>query len=528
MPKHNKGLNIFQRVAMRKPKESTFNLSHDVKTSFNMGELIPTNVMDILPGDKVSINVENMLRFAPLVSPVMHKVKVQTHYFFVPNRLLWAEWDTWITGDSDVEAPYVDLPANFVVPGTIGDYLGIINDSEELLKVSPMALAAYFKIYDEYFRDQNLVDTEFIPLVAGDNSFQYRVPHQTQPLRRAWMHDYFTSCLPFAQKGEEAMIPIGDFNDVPLDFNALDGPTYAANGVTGAPIIAGSIGNWESDGPDGDLQTTPSGVPVALDVTRNHTARTSDLEATTASVTNLRRAFRLQEWLERNARGGTRYVENILSHFGVRSKDERLNRPEYIGGSRQGMTISEVLATAQTELPEGQVPIGQMAGHGISVGGGNTINYTATEHGFIMGIISVMPETAYQQGVQKMHHRFDRLDYAWPTFAHIGEQPVLGKEIYAGPGADAAYLDGTFGYIPRYSEYRYQPSRVSGDMRDTLAYWHLGRIFGTPPQLNEDFISCDPSRRIFALTDGSATIYAHIFNNVTARRKLPKYGTPMF
>lgn len=490
-----------------------------------MGELIPTSVIDVLPGDKFTIDVENMLRFAPLVSPVMHKVNVQTHYFFVPNRLLWTEWDKWITSDSDVEAPYVTMPSGLINPKEIGDYLGIFNESDATIRISPMALAAYFLIHDEFFRDQNLVDEEFIPLTAGDNTANYRLRFAEQPLKRAWMHDYFTSCLPFAQKGDEAMIPLGEFDDVPIDFQA-GGGTYLTD-FAGNAVPRSSWSSMQSIG-NGQLRTNTD-LPTDLDVSANHTARTSDLNADAASVTNLRRAFRLQEWLERNARGGTRYVESILSHFGVRSKDSRLNRPEYIGGSRQNMTISEVLSTAQTQVSEGEVPIGQLAGHGISVGGGNKFTYTASEHGFIMGIVSVTPETAYQQGIPKMHSRFDRLDYAWPSFANIGEQPVLGKEVYAGTDADEEYLDGVFGYIPRYSEYRYLSSRVSGDMRDTLAYWHLGRIFGSPPQLNEDFIQCDPSRRIFAITDPSeSTIYAHIFNNVTARRKLPKYGTPMF
>ena len=527
--KASKGFNIFQKTKLRKPKESSFNLSHDLKTSFNMGELIPTTVMDILPGDKVKISVENMLRFAPLISPVMHKVKVQTHYFFVPNRLLWKDWDKWITGDSDVEHPFITIPGNdFISPGSLGDHLGITNGSPEQVTISPLPMAAYDKIFDEYFRDQNLVEERFVPLFPGDNNQPYRLKYERNPARRAWMHDYFTSCLPFAQKGEEAMIPLGDFNDVRLDYNHLDGDTFLNRGLDGLPAANADFDFIGTDA-NGSITNDVNNNPLHIDVTQNTFAKTSELNADAASVTNLRRAFRLQEWLERNARGGTRYVENILSHFGVRSRDSRLQRPEYIGGSRQNMTISEVLSTAQTEVTGGEIPIGQMGGHGISVGGGNSFEYSATEHGFIIGIISVMPETAYQQGIQKMHLRFDPFDYAWPTFAHIGEQPVTGLELYTGPGATPEYLDGTFGYIPRYSEYRYLPSRVSGDMRDDLAFWHLGRIFNDPPQLNEEFIECNPSRRIFAVTDPTEdTIYAHIFNNITAVRKLPKYGTPMF
>lgn len=490
-----------------------------------MGQIIPTTVMECIPNGTYNLGAENMLRFAPLVSPVMHKVTVNTRYFFVPTRLLWSQWDDWIMQNIDVEAPYSTLFPGEQLTGTMGDHLGLVNNSDVNINVSPMAMAAYLKVWDEYFRDQNLQAPKFIPLTPGDNTSNYRTLLNDTPELSAWMHDYFTACLPFAQKGEEAMIPIGEFSDLDLNFNPVSGGTDAYRTTNGQTINSGAVGNWIT-GSQGTIRTGSSD-PIALDVSNNHTVPTSELTAEAASITNLRRAFRLQEWLEKNARAGTRYVEGLMAHFGARSKDARLQRPEYIGGSRQNMTISEVLSTAQTEVTGGEVPVGQMAGHGISVGGGGRSSYHATEHGYIIGVMYVRPETAYQQGIHKMHTRFDQLDYAWPTFANIGEQAVTGKELYAAAGADQAYLDSTFGYIPRYSEYRYLPSRVSGDMRDTLAYWHLGRIFSTPPQLNEDFVTCDPSRRIFAITDpNESTIYAHIFNNVTATIPLPKYGNP--
>lgn len=516
------GLNIFQRTALSKPKTSTFDLSHDVKLSFDMGRLVPTSCIDVLPGDKFNISVENMLRFAPLVSPVMHKMTVSTHYFFVPNRIIWPEWEEWITGDSDVAPPSFDL--NLVEPGTVADYLGFNNESGDSIEASPLALAAYMLIYDEYYRDQNLQIPSFIPLEPGNFNDLYSNFAQGPVFERAWQHDYFTSCLPFAQKGDEVLIPLGQFSDVDVELKTegFIGPQTvrrSSDGGLRSGILSGQLttANLQAEGQH-DANIDPNGTL---------SAKTSELEQEANSITTLRRAFRLQEWLERNARGGTRYIENILAHFGVRSKDARLNRPEYIGGSKQPMTISEVLSTAQTTIAGGENPVGQMAGHGISVGGGNKFNYTATEHGFIIGIISVCPDTAYQQGLPRMHTRFDRLDYAWPTFAHIGEQAVLGKEIYTGTGADSSYLEGTFGYIPRYSEYRYMPSRVHGLMKTELSFWQLARIFDGPPLLNSDFIKCRPSRRIFAVTDISDdTIYAHIFNNIRAVRKLPKFGTP--
>jgi hypothetical protein len=238
--------------------------------------------------------------------------------------------------------------------------------------------------------------------------------------------------------------------------------------------------------------------------------------AEAATINTLRRAFALQRWLELNARSGTRYIESILANFGVQSSDGRLNRPEYIGGSKQKMTISEVLSTAQTiDQASNDVPIGQMAGHGISVGGGNTFNYTAEEHGWIIGIINVQPKTAYSQGLPKKFSRvLDRLDYYWPSFANIGEQAILNQEVYCDNGETIQDLESTFGYIPRYAEYKYENNRVSGEMRDTLNYWHMGREFVSAPVLNDSFIWCDPTTRIFADESG-AQIFAHIFNNIT-------------
>ncbi len=522
--KKGKNLNIFQRTALSRPKTSSFDLSHDVKMSFNMGQLVPTSCMEVIPGDRFNISVENMLRFAPLISPVMHKVTVSTHYFFVPNRLIWPEWEDWITSDSDVLPPMFNL--NTVNPGDIADYLGYNNETGGNIECSPLALAAYMLIYDEYYRDQNLEEKRFIPLETGNFNPDYQSFAQGAPFRRAWEHDYFTSCLPFAQKGDDVLIPLGEFSDVNVELRGdyPENTQLVRRSIDGNLVISGVPLNV-----GGSTGEVIAGASTKVNIDPNDTllAKTSELEQEANSITTLRRAFRLQEWLERNARGGTRYIENILAHFGVRSKDSRLNRPEYIGGSKQPMVISEVLSTAQTEVTGGENPVGQMAGHGISVGGGNTFNYTATEHGFIMGIVSVMPETAYQQGLPRMHTRTDRLDYAWPTFAHIGEQAVLGKEVYTGPEADSEYLESTFGYIPRYSEYRNLPSRVHGEMKTDLSFWHMSRVFDDAPLLNSEFIQCDPTRRIFAVTDPSEdTIYAHIFNHVRAVRKLPKFGTP--
>lgn len=513
-------MNIFDSVKMAAIPQSRFDLSHDVKMSFNMGELVPTCCIEALPGDKFDLSVENMLRFAPLIAPVMHKVNVTTHYFFVPNRLLWPDWGKWITGELEVEAPYVRLdPGHQYGTGSLQDYLGYPTDAPVVnTRISPMPIAAYYLIYDEYYRDQNLIGSVFNPLVAGLNAV-YEGEFECK--QRAWMHDYFTSALPFSQKGAAVQIPLVDQGTIPVipnpDDNSLP-PVKVITQPDGGNPSTGTIQNTASD----TLADAGAG-PINFDFQGNQVV---DIQSDATDINTLRRAFRLQEWLEKNARGGTRYVESILSHFGIKSSDARLQRPEYIGGSKQNMIISEVLATAQSDNnpADATIPVGNMAGHGISVGGGNHFSYRCEEHGYIIGIINVQPMTAYQQGLHRSLTRFNRLDFAWPTFANLGEQPVLAKELYY----PTALPERTFGYVPRYAEYKYMNSRVAADFKGSLSFWHLGRIFDTEPELNEEFINCVPDTRIFAVQGADITdhIYSHIFNRISVRRKLPRYGIP--
>lgn len=501
--------NVFQSVQMSKPSSNTFNLSHDVKYSMQMGTLTPVLLQEVLPGDVFNINTETLIRFAPLVAPVMHNISVFTHYFFVPNRIVWENWEDFISPDLSKEVPPAwpilagNLPRNHssTRKGSLWDYFGLptgANDSTgNWPHVSAIPFAAYQAIYSEYYRDQNLITEVDYKLTNGSNGTNGVDLMALR--RRAWMHDYFTAALPFAQKGPAVDLPLAGEAQVYVNrASAAELTTTPTPNVNVPPLLADDV-----DILGGSLFTD-----------------LSDVSATT--INDLRTALRLQEWFEKAARGGSRYVEQLLVHWNVRSSDARLNRPEFLGGTKNPVIISEVL---QTSSSDETTPQATMAGHGISASSGKRIRYRAEEHGYIIGIQSIMPNTAYQQGIPRHFSRNSWEDYAWPTFAHLGEQEILNKEIYVNP-TDSLDED-TFGYIPRYSEYRYTPSRVAGEFRDTLAFWHLGRIFSTRPALNKTFIEANPSNRIFAVIEAdNHNLWCHSYNKVFVNRKLPKYGTP--
>jgi len=498
--------NLFNSIQLRKPKNNVFDLSHDVKLSAKMGNLTPILVQECVPGDKFNISCESLIRFAPLVSPVMHRMDVTMHYFFVPNRILWDNWEKFIVDANTSQVmPFVNYTSSFAEDQKkFLDYMGVPpnNNPADTTPINALPLAAYQCIYNEYYRDQNLVAPIDYKLADGDNTSSRFLTMR----KRAWEHDYFTAALPFAQKGAAVDIPLGTVSGEGEVFvnNASAGTT-----LDGTPYDISVDNNTASIGGVGSDQLFTSFDNVEVEPT---------------TINDLRRAFRLQEWLEKNARGGTRYIENILTHFGVKSSDARLQRPEYITGVKSPVIISEVLNTSGTE---DQLPQGNMAGHGISVASGNYGKYYCEEHGYIIGIMSVMPKTAYQQGIPKTYLKRDPLDFFWPSFANIGEQEVKVNELYA----YTTNANDTFGYVPRYAEYKYNPSRVAGDFRTTLDFWHLGRIFGSEPTLSQEFIECTPADvlRIFAVDDSNIdNLYCHVYNKIKAVRPMPKFGTPMF
>jgi len=507
--------NLFNSIQMFKPKKNVFDLSHDFKFSGDMGNLIPILVNECVPGDSYKISCDAMVRFAPMIAPIMHRVDVSMHYFFVPNRIIWKGWQDFVVSNTQNTPPYPFIsfdgnPSNQYAkflnymgiplrqPGTGG---GVSTD------INALPFAAYQCVYNEYYRDQNLISSVAYQLEDGDNNAN--IYDLATMRKRAWEHDYFTASLPFAQKGQAVGVPIGAIEgDAPVKFNI---------GSTGG----GLTGLVATDGTTQYNTAIANGNPIPGSV-GNIYAETEGLSVQPGTINDLRRAMRLQEWLEKNARGGTRYVENILMHFGVKSSDARLQRPEYITGIKSPVIISEVLNTTgeTTGLPQGN-----MAGHGIGVTSGNYGKYYCEEHGYIIGIMSVMPKTAYQQGIPRTYLKKDNLDYFWPSFANIGEQEVQNQELYAYTNT----AEDTFGYVPRYAEYKYQPSRVAGEFTSSLDFWHLGRIFATQPALNEDFVQCDPAvtKRIFAVEESADSLYCHVYNKITAVRPMPKFGTPM-
>jgi len=502
--------NIFNSIQLKKPKKNFFDLTHDVKLSANMGELTPILTLEVVPGDKIDLGCESIIRFAPMTAPVMHRMDVSMHYFFVPNRILWPNWEKFITNNGptgtgpDIVAPYLPFNGYTSSPSSkrLLDYMGLPTldvTTGTVTNISALPFAAYQCVYNEYYRDQNLIAPVDYVLEDGDNDSHFGI--LTKLRNRAWEHDYFTASLPFAQKGAAVDIPLGAVNgDAAIYANSPAGNTTLA----GTPYVIDLQGDFNP--------------AIATDIW----AQTDGLQVEPTTINDLRRAYRLQEWLEKNARGGTRYIESILSHFGVKSSDARLQRPEYITGVKTPVVISEVLNTSGTE---DQLPQGNMAGHGIAVSSGKSGSYYAEEHGYIIGVMSVMPKTAYQQGIPRTFLKLDPLDYFWPSFANIGEQEVQVQELYA----FTPNHEGTFGYVPRYAEYKYMPSRVAGDFRNSLDYWHLGRIFDNEPTLSQEFIECTPedTSRIFAVTDPDAQkLYCHVLNKIKAVRPMPKYGTP--
>ena len=497
---------IFEKVRMKKPRMSAFDLSHDKKMSLKMGALYPCFHEEVLPGDQFSVRSDMMIKLAPMVAPVMHNIDAYIHYFFVPNRIVWDQWEEFITGGEEgtsvVSVPTVDYGPTASSIGKLGDYFGLPPiTAATALKLNALPFRAYTEIWNEYYRDQNLTDP------IDYTSASWAGTGWRDLLVRCWEKDYFTSALPWAQRGPEVTIPM-DINGA-TELTREDGTGW----ITGS-------GSLRADPAGGS--TTSKNLQVNDSVDGWVDARLDNANSNIElDIRELRRTARLQEFFEKAARIGSRYKEQIMGYFGQDVGDARLDRPEYLGGGKQPVVISEVLNTSATATE----PQGNMAGHGLSVGSSAKFKQQFREHGHVIGILSVIPRTAYWQGIDRRFTRDDRFDYFWPEFANLGEQEVKNHELYQPPAA-TSIDEGTFGYQQRYAEYKHKQSSVHGDFKDSLKFWQMGREFSSAPALNETFVTSDPTDRIFAVQDGTDTLYAHVYHDFKARRPIPYFSDP--
>lgn len=517
---------IFNSVRISLPKRNSFDLSHDRKFTATMGRLFPILCQEIYPNESWSIDGQGLTRTAPLVAPMMHQVNIYNHYFFTPYRILWANWDLFITGGDKFQpeapvpvAPYVIIPEEGFEVGSIPDHLGFPTRQGGGTKVSALPFAAYLRVHQEYYRDENLQDTAIYMLQDGDNTDRLFNTYKLhgKPLARCWERDYFTSALPEPQKGPEVTIPLG--TSAPIVYDGTGKTQIGRLAETGMPMADKEIGTDSF----GNIDMTGEAEEFHLNVDLNDTHYVDLSAATSATVNSWRLAMAIQRFYERLGRGGSRTIEFLRNVWGSKASSSRLDRPEYIGGAKEPLSVSEVLQTSETS----DTPLGTQGGHGISVTRLNGSHYHSSEYGVIIGLYSVMPKTAYSQGVPKAWRRLgDRFDYYFPDLAHIGEQPVKVSEIYH--TSDEAKNEATFGYLPYGTELRYINDSIHGEFRSTQDFWTMGRFFEEVPALNADFVSADQvTRRVFAdLSPDTDTLYVHMYHKIIAKRCIPLFGTP--
>lgn len=579
-------MSLFNHVGGLVPRKSIHDLSYSKLFTCDMGQLIPVQCDEMVPGDVFNMNNEVLVRFQPLVAPTLAEIHAYVHYFFVPYRLLWDDWEKFITGGEDGQftasiPSYTSTDAD-ATEGSLWDYFGF--PLKAGLKVNAFPFRAYKFIWNEYYRDENLMSE----IDVSDDS------NCILPKNRCWEKDYFTSSLPWQQRGVAPSLPVV-------------GVAPVLNGVGGADLINGAYayGQYEKDGETIFLQggkrfADPSltdeqwykwyfshNQPGALTNNFKFTAKNMTLDEaasqygytyktgtgnltqtiqddvvagaqryiykqegdefdsqlgiykapysyvdgsnfSSVNIADLRLAFQVQKWLERNARGGARYTEELRAHFGVSPRDERLQRPEYVGGTKSNVLLSEVVQTSSTA----GTPQGNLAGKGLAADINHVTKYRATEYGLMIGIMSVMPRLTYNsQGINRQWLRQTKYDYYWPEFANLSEQAIYKSEIYATVENNNAIFSGTldtskyFGYQGRYDEMRTKDNMVCGKMRDTFAYWHMARDFDEEPSLNSSFVTCNPTKRIFAVQNEPGLV-VHIGNRIKALRPIPIQSEP--
>ena len=516
---------LFSQVPTAQIPRSKFNRSHGLKTTFDSGYLVPIFVDEVLPGDTFTMDCTLFSRVSTLISPIMDNLYLDTFWFFVPERLLFDHFENMCgqqdnpTDSTDYLFPTVKSPTGGFAVGSIADYFGLPTGVANL-EVRAEPFRAYNLIYNEWFRDENLQDSVPFTKADSDNYSNYTL------LRRGKRHDYFTSALPWPQKGPGVELPFGGTaNIIP------DGSLNLARGTSGSQQPSGTL--YVQDGTGGS-----DALPVNYSINNNvpssiywnplvyQSGLKADLTSATAvTINQFREAFQIQRWYERAARGGTRYTEIIRSFFGVVSPDARLQRPEYLGGSSNRIDVNVIPQTSGTTDVSPQANLSAFA---VGTNGrGNGFSKSFTEHGWIIGLVNVRADLTYQQGINRMWTRSTKFDMYWPTFAFLGEQAVLNKEIYAQGTADD---DGVFGYQERYAEYRYAPSQITGKFRSTYAQsldsWHLAQKFENLPKLNPEFIVDNPPvDRVIAVPSEPQFLLDAWFN-LNCVRPMPVYGVP--
>jgi hypothetical protein len=511
----------FSQVPKADIPRSSFDRSHGVKTTFNAGYLVPVLLDEALPGDTFNLNMTGFARLATPIHPLMDNMFMDTHFFAVPMRLVWDNWKKFNgeqtdPGDStDYLVPTMTSPAGGYDNESLHDYFGIPTKIASL-EHNSVWHRAYNLIYNEWFRDQNLQDSVVVDKDDGPDD-----PADYVLLRRGKRHDYFTSALPWPQKGDSVDLPIGSVAPV----IGTSDPMQVRNLLTGSSSSSPDWNLYYSGGYAVDLTASSTTFGVNITPDTDTTTVFADLSsATAATINQLRQAFQIQRMLERDARGGTRYTEIIRSHFGVTSPDARVQRPEYLGGGSSPVNITPI---AQTSSTDDTSPQGNLSAFGTTVLSNHGFTKSFTEHCLILGFVSVRADLTYQQGLNRMFSRQTRYDYYWPSLSHIGEQAILNKEIYAqGTSAD----DDVFGYQERYAEYRYKPSLITGKFRSndaaSLDSWHLSQDFDALPVLNGSFIEENPPvDRVIAVETEPHFLFDS-FMKMRCVRPMPLYGVP--
>lgn len=536
--------NIFSHIPLPKLKYSKFNLSYDNAFTAKFGELLPCYLEEVVPGDRFTIGAAPFVRCSPMSAPILGRLNATIHYFYVPYRIIWDNWYKFITGGRlGLDSPKVPhfLPAQDSIYHRLFDFLSmertsLDGKSSTRPEVVGLAWRAYWKIFSDYYRDQNLMpdlfdDTNSVYISTGDGlisdlpgfrwSFFGSDNDISSPQFRAWKKDLFTSALPWAQRGEPVTVPV--------------------TGIAGREIVEFYRNTGTGLGDVLSASTDSSGA-VSLKTVSGSASSSGYLGTSVAAadrsgyvdVEELWNSMDIQRWLIRNAVGGARDVEQILAHFGVTVPDYRLARPEFLSGVRVPFLTSDVTQTSETNTSS---VLGTLGGRGVAAGSMVPRKYRVPEHGVIMGIFSITPDAVYSQGVRRQHLKFDKFDHFFPEFQNLGEQEVYNDELFAqgSPESEGVHGHGTFGYAPRYYEYKSRTNEVHGLYRSSKAYWLPQRLFQSLPGLNKEFVQVNPGletslNNIFAIVDDSAdnqpfdVVVSNVVSAVRPMNKLVRFN----